>query len=224
MAGRSEAWVQRPYQVNVPEYRAVSDDANALQAAMAEALTLHCKGLTYRRKRGDAVEEPEGPEPTVMEEEEEKESEEEEEEEIIIVKLTEKEEEIDLKLVADTATAIAALGDEPVAGYTVWAKANGFPRWPAKLVTLEGLEPRAMKNGPGRERRLSGHSLFDSKSVFYGGFLWVRRARNGFFHGVGDRAVVKVWQPDCLLCMFLGARPDYQGPLGAFKRPQCFPW
>jgi hypothetical protein len=198
--------------VNVPEHRAFSDDANALQAVMAEALALHCRRKTYqyRRQRGDAAEEPEAPEPTVMEEEEE---------EITIVKLTEKEEEIDLKLVADTATAIAALGDEPVAGDTVWAKANGFPRWPAKLVTLEGLEPRAMKNGPGRERRLSGHSLFDSKSVFYGAFLWVRRALNGLFHGVGDRAVVKVWQPDCLLCMFLGARPDCQGPLGAFKRP-----
>jgi hypothetical protein len=158
--------------VNVPEYRAVSDDANALQAAMAEALTLHCKGLTYRRKRGDAVEEPEGPEPTVMEEEEEKESEEEEEEEIIIVKLTEKEEEIDLKLVADTATAIAALGDEPVAGYTVWAKANGFPWWPAQLVTLEGMEPRAMKNGPGRERQLAATAFYTvnlfSTAVSYG--------------------------------------------------------
>ena len=31
-------------------------------------------------------------------------------------------------------------------GYVVWAKANGFPWWPAQLVTLEGMDPTAMRN------------------------------------------------------------------------------
>eukprot|EP01052_Picozoa_sp_SAG31_P006161 SAG31_NODE_280_length_18592_cov_33.584113_13_plen_296_part_00 len=56
--------------------------------------------------------------------------------------LTEQEELIDDKLVAKMEEVITAFGDEAIDGYVVWAKANGFPWWPAQLVTLEGATCR----------------------------------------------------------------------------------
>ncbi len=59
--------------------------------------------------------------------------------------LTEAEEQIEDALIELLEEVIRQWGDEPIDGYVCWARADGFPWWPAQLITLIGMDPKTMK-------------------------------------------------------------------------------
>lgn len=59
--------------------------------------------------------------------------------------LTEAEETIEDALIELMEEVIRQWGDEPMDGYVCWARAEGFPWWPAQLITLVGMDPKTMK-------------------------------------------------------------------------------
>ena len=59
--------------------------------------------------------------------------------------LTEAEEDIEDALIELLEEVIRQWGDEPIDGYVCWARADGFPWWPAQLITLVGMDPKTMK-------------------------------------------------------------------------------
>ena len=85
----------------------------------------------------------------------------------------------------------APLGFEVLTGDRMWRSAP-ILRAGTGTVTLSlasGSKVEAVRYRPGRRGRLSALSVFVCKSVFYGAFVWARRALNGPKRRFSARAV-----------------------------------
>ena len=92
--------------------------------------------------------------------------------------LTETEEEIEDALINTMEKMIGAWGDEAVDGYVVWARPDGFPWWPAQMITLVGLFPGTMKQLVARWK--PDYAETHCLCMFLGekpDFAWVHRSK-----------------------------------------------
>ena len=104
--------------------------------------------------------------------------------------LTETEEEIEDQLIETMEKIIGAWGDEAVDGYVVWARPDGFPWWPAQMITLVGLDPGTMKQLVSRWK--PDYAETHCLCMFLGerpDFAWVHRSKVKHFERARDECM-----------------------------------
>lgn len=92
--------------------------------------------------------------------------------------LTEAEEDIEDALIELMEEVIREWGDDPVDGYVCWARPDGFPWWPAQLITLIGMDPKTMKQIVAQYKE--GYAKTHVLCMFLGDrpdFAWVHKER-----------------------------------------------
>ena len=110
--------------------------------------------------------------------------------------LTETEEEIEDSLIDTMEKIIGAWGDEAVDGYVVWARPDGFPWWPAQMITLVGLDPGTMKQLVARWK--PDYAETHCLCMFLGekpDFAWVHRSKVKHFERGNPRHLANCFSP-----------------------------